>query len=196
MDTKPEREPKIPFLNAVAGRAALGIPDVPKQLRSTLLLMALMARDDAGRGMFPSHATLARLSGKSSRQIGRIIYDLEQLGFIVRGDQKLTAFMGVGHRTIVYDLCTAVAPVPDPVLPSRKREPVKRTKATKAAQPITIRFTPSEFNALWSKVRAGYVASSAEESRCTPEQSDKLMDAEALAIKDGLRQPDPEEDED
>jgi DNA-binding transcriptional MocR family regulator len=117
-----------PWYQARAAARASVMPGVPGRLRATLVILALYAQDMDGRGMYPSWATLARSMGVSVNTAGRNLEELERLGFIRRGDQKLTHRLPPGRRPIVYDLATApIEEVEEDESPKRAVRPKKLT---------------------------------------------------------------------
>lgn len=78
-------------------------PGVPSKLVSTLIGLANHAAPD-GRNAYPSQATLAAYTRKSERQIRRDLADLQDLGLIRRGDQRIVEHFAQDRRPVVYNL--------------------------------------------------------------------------------------------
>lgn len=83
-------------------------PDVPARLVSTLIGLANHAGRD-GRGSYPSTETISHYTRKSVRQVQRDIDDLEALGLIARGDQRMALHIRPDHRPVVWDLAVGRA---------------------------------------------------------------------------------------
>jgi hypothetical protein len=78
-------------------------PGVPAELVSLLIGLANHA-DETGRGAWPSLALLAEYTRKSERQVRRGLRELELLGLIRPGDQRITGHIRPDRRPPVYDL--------------------------------------------------------------------------------------------
>ena len=79
--------------------------DVPAHLLSTLIVYAVHAGTD-GRGAHPGASTVATLTRKGERRAKRDIAELERLGMLVPGDQRIVAHIRRDRRPKVYDLPT------------------------------------------------------------------------------------------
>jgi hypothetical protein len=78
-------------------------PDVPPRLVSTLIAVAAYAGAD-GRGSYPSGATVAMLTRKSESQAKRDMAELEKLGLLQPGDERIVKDIRADRRPKVYDL--------------------------------------------------------------------------------------------
>ncbi len=78
-------------------------PDVPARLVSTLIAIAAYAGED-GRGAYPSGATVAILTRKSESQAKRDVAELEKLGLLLAGDERIVKDIRADRRPNVYDL--------------------------------------------------------------------------------------------
>lgn len=78
-------------------------PDVPARLASTLTAVARYADED-GRGSYPSASTVAAITRKSESQAKRDMAELEKLGLLLLGDQRLVKDIRADRRPKVYDL--------------------------------------------------------------------------------------------
>ena len=78
-------------------------PDVPARLVSTLIAVAVYAGAD-GCGAYPSAATVAMLTRKSESQAKRDIAELEKLGLLLPGDERVVKDIRADRRPKVYDL--------------------------------------------------------------------------------------------
>lgn len=78
-------------------------PPMPAQLVATLAGLANHA-DTKGRGAYPSLAKLAAYTCKAERSVRRDLRQLEDLGFIRRGDPRRVAHIPSDRRPEVYDL--------------------------------------------------------------------------------------------
>jgi len=92
-------------------------PGVPARLLATLIVIANHA-DTYGKGAWPSQATMARQTRKSDRAVRADVLQLEELGLIVRGDQRIVLHIRSDRRPVVWDL-----PMP-PRPEARFRQPV------------------------------------------------------------------------
>lgn len=82
-------------------------PAIPARLKVVAAVMAVCFGDGTGIGMFPSQSTLARALGKSRNQINRDVGELEELGVIVRGDQRKARSLNRTKRPVVWDLASS-----------------------------------------------------------------------------------------
>jgi hypothetical protein len=78
-------------------------PGLPANAFGTLMGLANHA-DHEGRGARAAQATLGKYARKTDRQIRRDLTELEELGLIRRGDQRLVAHLPPMKRPIVWDL--------------------------------------------------------------------------------------------
>jgi hypothetical protein len=78
-------------------------PDVPPHLVSTLFGLANHAHAD-GRNAYISKETLSRYTRKAPRNVQKDLRDLEELGLIVLGDQRVVEHYRADKRPIVYNL--------------------------------------------------------------------------------------------
>jgi hypothetical protein len=76
---------------------------VPARLVSTLIAIAAYAGED-GRGAYPSGATVAILTRKSESQAKRDMAELEKLGLLLAGDERIVKDIRADRRPNVYDL--------------------------------------------------------------------------------------------
>lgn len=83
------------------------IRELRSEVAGTLLAFAAHAKDDYGRGMYPSAATVASMIGKSPRQVQRDIDWLTRNGYLVRATDQAAAkrysLPGL-QAPVVYDL--------------------------------------------------------------------------------------------
>lgn len=79
-------------------------PDVPPHCVSVLVGLANHAHAD-GTAAYPSQETLAWYSRKTERAVRDDLGKLEDLGLIVRGDQRHVLFLPPDKRPVVYNLC-------------------------------------------------------------------------------------------
>lgn len=92
-------------------------PDLPASLQPVLMGLASHAHGD-GTHAYPSQDRLAFYARKSERQIRRDLEQLEELGLIERGDQRVVAHIDPRHRPIVWNLAMwLVREVPSRFLP-------------------------------------------------------------------------------
>lgn len=69
------------------------------------VLMGIANHADAhGRNAFPSQATLAEYAECSDRSVRRKLSELEALGVIARGDQRLVSHLPRDRRPVVWDI--------------------------------------------------------------------------------------------
>lgn len=81
---------------------------VGKDCAARVILYALADHEDPkGRGAYPSVKTLAELSHLSVRTVQRKLDELEELGVIKRGDQRLVSHIRADRRPVVRDLSMA-----------------------------------------------------------------------------------------
>ena len=78
-------------------------PGLPANAFGVLMGLANHA-DHKGLGAFIAQAALGKYARKTDRQIRRDLADLENLGLIRRGDQRLVAHLPPAKRPIVWDL--------------------------------------------------------------------------------------------
>ncbi len=78
-------------------------PGVPARLVSTLVAVARYAGED-GRGAYPSSATIGLVTRKSESQARRDMAELERLGLLRPGDERLVKDIRADRRPKVYDL--------------------------------------------------------------------------------------------
>ena len=78
-------------------------PGVPARLVSTLIAVAAYADSD-GRGAYPSGATIAAITRKSESQAKRDIAELEKLGLLRPGDERIVKDIRPDRRPKIYDL--------------------------------------------------------------------------------------------
>lgn len=104
--------------------------DVPAPLVSTLVGLANHATPD-GRNAYPSQAKLAKYTRKSERTVRRDLAELERLGLICRGDQRVVEHVPRDRRPVVYDLC--MAPSDDD--PDGRTPTTPRTRTTGRGRP-------------------------------------------------------------
>lgn len=96
-------------------------PDLPKHLVGTMVGLANHANHD-GAGAYPSQELLGWYARKDERSIRRDLEQLEGLGLIARGDQRMVLHLPADKRPVVYDL-----------MMQRKRDP--RPDARKGGRP-------------------------------------------------------------
>lgn len=103
----PQPEPGLVSARGVAW--VLDDAPVPTDLLPTLIAIARCC-DDNGRGSYQSVATIAKKTGKSSKQVQRDIQRLLTAGLIRPGDQSLLERHGVpiGRRPTVYDVALEI----------------------------------------------------------------------------------------
>lgn len=78
---------------------------VGKDCAARVILYALADHEDPrGRGAYPSVKTLSELSHLSIRTVQRKLDELEELGVIRRGDQRLVSHIRADRRPVVRDL--------------------------------------------------------------------------------------------
>ncbi|MCI1673169.1 MAG: helix-turn-helix domain-containing protein [Bifidobacterium tibiigranuli] len=78
---------------------------VGKDCAARVILYALADHEDPrGRGAYPSVRTLAELSHLSMRTVQRKLDELEEMGIIRRGDQRLVSHIRADRRPVVRDL--------------------------------------------------------------------------------------------
>lgn len=77
--------------------------DVPAHLLSTLIAVAAHTGND-GQGAYISAGTVGQLTRKTESQAKRNLRELEKLGHISRGNQRLVAHIRADRRPIVYDV--------------------------------------------------------------------------------------------
>lgn len=87
---------------------ALSVEDVPDSTARVILLGLANHADREGRAAWPSVATLAEYAVCSERTAHRRLRDLEELGLIRRGDQRLVDHLPGNRRPVVYDLPVGV----------------------------------------------------------------------------------------
>lgn len=90
-------------MSAEATRWAIEEARVPGHLFGVLVCLAWKA-DEAGRGAYPSEATLSDWTGKSARQVRSDLRALQADGFVVPGDQSLVEHIPADRRPAVRDL--------------------------------------------------------------------------------------------
>jgi len=92
-------------------------PDLPAALQPVLMGLASHAHGD-GTNAYPSQDRLAFYARKGERQIRRDLEQLEELGLIVRGDQRVVAHIDARYRPIVWNLAMwLVRDIPERFLP-------------------------------------------------------------------------------
>jgi len=92
-------------------------PDLPASLQPVLMGLASHAHGD-GTNAYPSQDRLAFYARKSERQIRTDLERLEELGLIVRGDQRVVAHIDARYRPIVWNLAMwLVRDIPERFLP-------------------------------------------------------------------------------
>lgn len=104
-------------------------PDLPKHLFATLMGLANHA-DENGRGAYPSQETLAWYGRKDERSVRRDLDQLEEIGLISKGDQRLVLHLPADKRPVVYNLAM-----------ERKRPP--RPERRKGGRPRKNEGTPT-----------------------------------------------------
>jgi hypothetical protein len=78
-------------------------PDLPAHCVGVMVGLANHADPD-GKGAFAAQGRLSGYSRKTDRQVRRDLEQLESLGLIRRGDQRLVAHIPADKRPIVWDL--------------------------------------------------------------------------------------------
>lgn len=117
---------------------------VPSHAVAVLIGLANHA-DENGRGAYPSQKLLGKYARKTERQVRKDLQNLEELGIIRRGDQRLAAHIPADRRPIVWDLVmdsgapktggtTVPAGTTRPVVEFRG-EPDDRSSSTERGEP-------------------------------------------------------------
>lgn len=80
--------------------------DAPIPKPSLVAPLAALAEnaDDEGRQAYPSQALLAYKTRKTDRGVRKDLVELERLGLITRGDQRVVAHIPEDRRPVVWDL--------------------------------------------------------------------------------------------
>lgn len=85
---------------------ALNCHDAPDPLAKLVLIGLANHADSNGANAHPGAPTLAKYADCSRRSVVRKLKELEAVGLIVRGDQRLVAHLRGDRRPIVWDLVT------------------------------------------------------------------------------------------
>jgi hypothetical protein len=78
-------------------------PDLPAHLVSTLMALANHA-DRNGQGAYPAQSAIAWYTRQTARTVRRSLRELETLGLVREGDQRLVGHIRADRRPVVYDL--------------------------------------------------------------------------------------------
>jgi len=95
-------------------------PGLTARLMPTLLALANEANRD-GANAWPSVARIARQARKSERQVRYDLRELERIGLIARGDQRLVSHLDSRYRPVVWDLVVAARSGVQPIAPLNGR---------------------------------------------------------------------------
>lgn len=111
-----------------------GAPDLPAHLVGTLMAIA-NAADSGGHNAWPSQETIGRQARKTVRAVRKDLAQLELLGLIRRGDQRIVMHIRPDRRPVVWDI--PLSATAGTAVPAGTSRPVVGGRTTGTTVPTT-----------------------------------------------------------